>query len=186
MAADPAKRRATYDDVLAAPQHLVAEIVDGELHLSPRPRSIHSRAASRLGAALDAPFDRGTAGPGGWIVLDEPELHIPDIVVPDIAAWRRERMPEMPDEPFFTLAPDWICEVLSPSTADFDRADKLPVYAKAGVSHAWLVDPAIRTLEVFRLEAGSWRVVGVWKGDARVRAEPFAEFELELASLWER
>lgn len=186
MAADAAKRRATYQDVLDAPDHLVAEIVGGELRLSPRPRSIHARAASRLGATLDGPFDRGTTGPGGWIVLDEPELHLPDIVVPDLAGWRRDRMPEMPDEPFFTLAPDFVCEVLSPSTEDFDRTDKLPVYAKAGVGHAWLVDPGIRTLEVFRLDDGAWRLVGVWKGDAKVRAEPFAELELELELLWQR
>ncbi len=186
MAADAAKRRATYQDVLDAPDHVVAEVVDGELRLSPRPRSIHARAASRLGAALDGPFDRGLSGPGGWILLDEPELQLPDIVVPDIGGWRRSRMPEMPDEPYFTLAPDWICEVLSPSTEDFDRTDKLPVYAKAGVIHAWLVDPAIRTLEVFRLDGGGWRLLGVWKGDSKVRAEPFTELELELELLWQR
>jgi Uma2 family endonuclease len=186
VAADTARRRATYDDVLAAPRHLVAEIVDGELRLSPRPRIIHARAASRLGASLDGPFDRGAGGPGGWILLDEPELHLPDVLVPDLAGWRREHLPNLPDEPFLTLAPDWICEVLSPSTEGFDRADKLPVYARVGVQHAWLVDPVIRTLEVFRLESHGWHLAGVWKGDARVRAEPFEVFELALESLWQR
>src|SRR2546428_6351506 len=124
MAADTAERRATYQDVVDAPEHRVAEIVNGELRLSPRPRTTHARSASKLGAVLDGPFDRGVGGPGGWVLLDEPELHLPDIVVPDLAGWRRERMPELPDEPFLILAPDWVCEVLSPSTADFDRADK--------------------------------------------------------------
>jgi len=186
MSSASAKKLATYSDVLAAPRHVVAELINGELHLSARPRSIHSRAASRLGDLLGGPFDRGSGGPGGWILLDEPELHLPSIVVPDLAGWRRERMPELPDEAFFTLAPDWICEVLSPSTEDFDRVDKLPVYLAAGVTHAWLADPGIRTLEAFQSQAGNWQLVGAWKAEARARIPPFEAFELDLGLLWAR
>ncbi len=187
--ADPARRRATYDDVLRAPAHMVAEVLDGVLHVMPRPRLRHARAASRLGARLDGPFDSGVGGPGGWVLLDEPELHLgpePDILVPDLAGWRRERMPEMPDEPFSTLAPDWVCEVLSPSTEDVDRVDKMPIYAREGVAHLWLLDPGLKTLEVCRLDGRTWRIAGAWKGDAVVRAEPFDAVELDLAALWAR
>lgn len=182
---DPAKRRATYDDVLAAPKHVVAEIVAGVLHTQPRPAAKHARAASRLGAELDGPFDRGKGGPGGWVILDEPELHLHgDVLVPDLAGWRRTRMPELPDAAAFELAPDWICEVLSPSTAATDRAEKLPIYARERVEYAWLVDPIARTLEACRVENGRWVILGTWRDEALVRAAPFDAFELELASLW--
>jgi Uma2 family endonuclease len=184
----PVARPATYDDLIAAPEHLVAEIVGGELHTSPRPGSRRTRTSSRLGGLLLGPFDSGRGEPGGWVVLDEPELHLgADVMVPDLAGWRRERMPEMPDVPFFTLAPDWICEVLSPSTARLDRADKLPRYAGAGVAHAWLIDPLLQTLEVLRrAEADRWLLLAVHQGDAVVRAEPFEAIELELSLLWSR
>jgi Uma2 family endonuclease len=186
MCAVSAKRGATYEDLLRLPDNVVGEIVDGELHVSPRPASLHSRAASRLGGELFGPFDKGKGGPGGWILLDEPELHlVGQIVVPDLAGWRRERMPEMPDAAAFELAPDWICEVLSPSTSAFDRAKKMPVYARAGVQHAWLVDPGPKTLEVFRLDGPGWRLLATYTED-KVRAEPFDAIELELASLWAR
>jgi Uma2 family endonuclease len=136
--ADPAKRRATYQDVLDAPPHKVAEIVDGVLHLSPRPAMPQAQASSAIGGELTGPFQRGRGGPGGWLIIDEPELHLhADILVPDLAGWRRERMPKLPNAPYVTLAPDWICEVLSPSTSRLDRAEKLPVYAREGVRHAW-------------------------------------------------
>lgn len=180
------RKRATYEDVLAAPPHLVAEVVDGELHLQPRPRRGHARAASVLGMDLGSAFHRGRGGPGGWEILDEPELHLgADIVVPDLGGWRRERLAGVADVAFFTLAPDWVCEVLSPSTATFDRKEKLPVYAREGVQHAWLVDPRARTLEVFRLEAGRWVLLGVHSDSERVRAQPFEAVELELGALWE-
>jgi Uma2 family endonuclease len=182
---DPAKRRATYEDLLAVPEHLVAEIINGTLVTMPRPASLHARASSRLGAELDGPFDRGRGGPGGWILLDEPELHLHgDVLVPDLAGWRRERMPELPDASAFELAPDWICEVLSPSTAATDRAEKLPIYAREQVGHVWLVDPIAKTLEAFHLESGRWVLLGAWRDDAKVRAAPFEAFELELAGLW--
>ena len=183
---DAVKRRATYQDVLDAPAHMVAELVDGVLHLSPRPAKPHAAAASALSGEIAQPFGRGRGGPGGWIILFEPEIHIgADALVPDLAGWRRERMPVMTtEEAYFTLAPDWLCEVLSPSTAKLDRADKLPIYAAAGVKHVWLVDPLARTLEVFRLEATRWSLLGTYADDARIRAEPFDAIELELGLLW--
>lgn len=183
--ADLAKRRATYQDVLDAPEHLVAEIIDGELSLLPRPATPHAAAASALGEELGPPFKRGKGGPGGWIILDEPEIHFgEDIVVPELAGWRRERMPEIPSSPYLTLAPDWVCEVLSPSTAVLDRSRKLPLYAREQVSHAWLVDPLQRSLEVLRREGSKWLIVDVFVGDAAIRAEPFDAIALELGVLW--
>jgi len=177
-------KRATYEDVLNAPEHQVAEILDGELFLSPRPASAHSVACSGLHRAL-GPFDDGTGGTAGWWILFEPELHFgEDVVVPDLAGWRRERMPVIQDVAFFTLAPDWICEVLSPSTERIDRGRKLRIYAAAGVAHAWLVNPPLRTLEVLRLRDGAWTIVAVCTGTDAVRIEPFEAIELALARLW--
>lgn len=184
--ANPAKRRATYQDVLDAPEHMVAEILGGELYLHPRPAKPHAAAASALGEELGPPFKRGRGGPGGWILLDEPELHLgEDVLVPDLAGWRRERMPAITtDEPFFTLSPDWVCEVLSESTASTDRSKKLRIYAREGVGHAWLVDPIRRTLEVLRRVEKKWLIVEVYEADEKVRAEPFDAFELDLSILW--
>jgi Uma2 family endonuclease len=183
------RRRATYQDVLDAPAHMVAQVINGELSLMPRPAAAHAVAASVLSADLMPPFSRGKGGPGGWILLFEPELHFgepenEDILVPDLAGWRRERMPAVEPSAYFTLAPDWVCEVLSPRTAKMDRADKLPIYAREQVGHVWLVDPAARTLEVLRREATRWLLVGVWSDEARVRGEPFDAIELELGALW--
>src|SRR5512142_1943672 len=114
---DPARRNATYDDLLGLPSHVVGELLEGSLVVSPRPASRHARAASGLGGELHGPFQRGRGGPGGWIILDEPELHLGgNVLVPDLAGWRRERMPQLPDVAAFELAPDWVCEVLSAST----------------------------------------------------------------------
>jgi Uma2 family endonuclease len=181
--------RATCADILHVPPHLVAEIIDGTLITSPRPASPHARTSSRLGSSLGPPFDVGAGGPGGWVILDEPELHLgpePDVLVPDLAGWRRERMPELPDAAAFTLAPDWVCEVISPSTEAHDRAGKMPIYAREGVAHLWLVDPLLQTLEVFQLEGRAWMLVSVHRGASRVAAPPFAALELDLALLWAR
>jgi Uma2 family endonuclease len=179
-------RPATYDDLVAVPEHLVAEIVDGELWTSPRPAPRHARASSELGVQLGSAFGSGGRPPGGWQILDEPELHLGEhTLVPDIAGWRRERMSRLPETTYFALAPDWVCEVLSPSTAQFDRAKKLRVYAEHGVRHAWLVDPIARSLEVLRLEGAHWTLLDVHLGDVTVRAEPFEALELELEALWE-
>ncbi len=184
--ASPAKKVAPYEALFSLPPHVVGEIVGGELHVSPRPAARHTRAASKLGGSLDGPFDSGRGGPGGWILLDEPELHFGgDILVPDLAGWRRERLPSIPDVPFFTLSPDWVCEVLSPSTATFDRRNKLPIYAREKVAHAWLVDPALRLLEVLKLVDGRWTLLSTHANADRVKAEPFEAVELELGVLWE-
>jgi Uma2 family endonuclease len=179
------KQPATYQDLLRVPEHQVAEIVDGELFVSPRPAAPHALAASVLGADLGGPFHRGRDGPGGWWIVDEPELHLDaDVLVPDLAGWRRERMPTFPKTAFFILAPDWICEVLSPSTERLDRARKLRVYARAGVDRVWLVNPTTRTLEVYRRVEERWLLVNAFEGEAVVRAEPFDAIELDLLPLW--
>jgi Uma2 family endonuclease len=185
-------RQATYADLEAVPPHKVAEIINGVLYAMPRPAPKHASASSRLTMKLGGPFDLGEGGPGGWRILDEPELHFPnpvvkagkDVLVPDLAGWHRERMPELPEDAFFSLAPDWICEVLSKSTEDVDREEKMPVYAREGVRHAWLIDPIERTLEVFVLEG--WRCMdgGTWRDSARVRVAPFDAIELDLSVLW--
>jgi Uma2 family endonuclease len=183
--ASTVKRRATYDDLLQVPPHRVAEIVEGQLYVSPRPASRHALASSALGSELGPPFHRGRGGPGGWWIIDEPELHFgDDVVVPDLAGWRRERLPEFPDTPAFSLAPDWACDVVSPSTERLDRAKKMPVYAAAGVPHLWLVNPTARTIEVYRLADSRWLLLATHEGAQRVRAEPFEAVELELAPLW--
>jgi Uma2 family endonuclease len=139
------------------------------------------------GEELGPPFKRGKNGPGGWMILDEPELHLgpePDILVPNLAGWRRERMSAVPHAASISVAPDWVCEVVSPSTEAIDRAEKMPIYARESVGHLWLVDPLLKTLEVFRLDGDSYRMVHTWRGSAVVRAEPFDAIELDLSILW--
>ena len=181
----PLDRPATYDDLVKVPDIQVAEIVDGELHVSPRPAPRHAVAGSSLGSLIGGPYGLGRGGPGGWWILDEPELHFgQNILVPDLAGWRRTRMPRLPDTAFFPLAPDWVCEVLSPSTALLDRGRKLAIYAREGVAHAWIIDPILGTLEVLRLESGRWTILATHYGNVVVRAEPFADIDLELSALW--
>ncbi len=183
----PAPRKATYEDVLDAPEHLVAELIDGVLHTHPRPATPHAQAATVLGEELGPPFKRGRGGPGGWIILYEPEIHLSEhVLVPDLGGWRRETLPTLPEVPYLELRPDWVAEVLSPSTRRHDRALKLPVYREHGVAHVWLVDPEARLLEVLRLDGGSYRLVATHAGEAVVRVEPFDAIELELGALWER
>jgi hypothetical protein len=183
---DPVKkRRATYQDVLDSPAHMVAEIIGGQLRLSNRPAGPAIAVASVIGQELGPPFRRGRDGTGGWLILDEPELHFDDeIVVPDLAGWRRERLPLVPDAAFITVPPDWVCEVLSKSTEKTDRVEKMPLYAAFGVSYAWLVHPRRRTLEAFRLYEGKWVAITVHKDTDRVRIEPFDAIELDLSVLW--
>jgi Uma2 family endonuclease len=179
------ERPATYEDLLKVPEHLVAEIVEGELYTWPRPRRRHERAAGQLLQQIGPAFDGGRRGPGDWWIAHEPELHLgPDIVVPDLAGWRRERVVAHDDFAAYDIAPDWICEVISPSTGRHDRVRKLPLYAREGVPYAWLVDPALQTLEVFRRQGSGWILAASFGGDDLVRAEPFEELELNLADLW--
>ncbi len=183
---EPVKRHATYEDLLGLPEHLVGEILAGELHTHPRPAPRHTRAYSALGYAVGGPFDGGIGGPGGWWILDEPELHLgDDIVVPDLAGWRRQRMPELPDTAWFGLAPDWVCEILSPTTARIDRTLKMALYARERVPFLWLVDPDARTLEVYRLhEERHWLLLQTLQEDNSVRQPPFDAVEFSLAALW--
>lgn len=179
------KAGATYDDLVAVPENLVAEMLDGELYASPRPALPHAHAASVLGMELGSPFQMGRNGPGGWWILHEPELHFgQDVLVPDLAGWRRERLPAVPREAYLALAPDWVCEVLSPATETIDRTTKLGIYARQEVPHAWLVNPAVRTLEVLSLSADRLTLAARHEGSVSVRAKPFDEVELELGALW--
>jgi Uma2 family endonuclease len=168
-----ARKQATYQDVLDAPPHLRAELIQGELVLSPRPTRRHAVATSVLGMDLGSAFQRGRGGPGGWVIVDEPELHLgANVLVPDLAGWQQARFPvDAENEAFFSVAPDWVCEVLSPSTAKYD--------------HAWLLDPTLRTLEVYKRQGTGWLLQGSYADDERVRAEPFDAVELELAALWQ-
>ncbi len=181
----PATRHATYADVLNAPPHVVAELIEGALETHPRPVPKHAVAAIELGTALSGPFRKGAGGPGGWIFMSEPELHLGgNVVVPDLAGWRRERMPSIPDEPFLTLAPDWICEILSPSTEMLDRNAKRRIYGEAGVAFLWLLDPRTRSLETFQLVAGKWLLVGVAEADEPVSYVPFDAISFPLSDLF--
>ena len=177
--------RATYQDVLDAPPNKVAEIIDGTLHMNPRPASKHARASSVLGGSIGPPYDYDHSGPGGWWIIDEPELHLgEDILVPDLAGWRRERMPEYPDVKFFTLAPDWVCEILSPSTRALDQVMKRAIYAREGVVHLWFVDPDARTLEAFELQDGQWLLLETLQDNDPVSLPPFEATSFNLGGLW--
>ncbi len=182
--ADPAYRRARYEDILALPEHLTGEIIAGELHTSPRPALPHAVVASELGGEL-RPFGRGPGGPGGWIILHEPELHIDDdVLVPDLAGWKRERMPsEALTASFATTVPDWVCEVLSPRTTKRDREIKAPTYARHGVEHLWLVDPIAGHVDAYARREDGWLWLGTWSDDD-AHIPPFHAIGLELRSIW--
>ena len=177
---------ATYEDILNLPEHLVGEIVDGDLVVSPRPASRHALASSVVGGALTGPFHRGHDGPGGWVILFEPELHLgPHVLVPDLAGWRRERMPVFPDVPWFTLAPDWACEVLSPATAILDRTKKQDIYREQGVAWLWFIDPSARTIEVLNRTEHGWMVAGTFGGAGEARVPPFDAVAIDIGALWD-
>jgi Uma2 family endonuclease len=183
--AEPAQRAATYEDLLAVPENLVAEILFGHLVTHPRPAPRHSVATSALGIALGSPFQFGRDGPGGWIFMVEPELHLSGhVAVPDLAAWRCARLPALPDTAWIDVAPDWVCEILSPSTERYDRGDKRIIYGDAGVGHLWHVDPVLRMLEVFELRGGKWLLLDVYRDNAAVAAPPFADVSFPLGLLW--
>lgn len=184
--AKPRKRPATYADLEAVPPNLVAEILGGELVTHPRPRPRHSVASASLGVELGGPFQKGGgSGPGGWLFMVEPELHLgANVVVPDLAAWRRERLPVMPEEVGITTSPDWVCEVLSPSTAIHDRTIKFEIYYNFGIGHLWYLDPEYKTLEVFGRGGEHWQAMKTFGGHDDVRAEPFDAISFSLGALW--
>jgi len=176
-----------YDQLIALPGNLVGEIIGGEVHTQPRPAGPHAVSTSALGGELYSLFQKGRGGPGGWWIIDEPEIHFvrdTEVLVPDIAGWRRERMPVIPQDQRFEVVPDWVCEVVSPSTQQKDRVIKMSVYARYGVPHLWLVDPLARTLETYVLENGRWTVAGLYKDDDAVSAAPFDQIILALSDLW--
>jgi Uma2 family endonuclease len=181
----PKARPATYADIEALPSNLVGEILFGALHTHPRPAPRHGVAAGELQHELTGPFRRGQGGPGGWIFVVEPELHLgPHVVVPDIGVWRRERLTPFPDTAFIETPPDWLAKVLSPATQAIDRTDKLAIYAGYGVGHCWYVDPIARTLEVLALTSGKWLLAAAFKDADAVCAPPFEAHTFALDVLW--
>ena len=186
---EAARKRPTYAEIEALPEGVNGEILGGELVASPRPAPVHANASSALNVHIGGPFQHGVGGPGGWWITFEPELSLgvdPDYdpVIPDMAGWRRETLPLLPGTAQYHVVPDWVCEVVSPSTVRHDRVRKLPFYARAGVGHAWLLDPIAQTLEVFALHEGAWQLAGSYGGDETVRAAPFEAIELQLSQLW--
>ena len=174
-----------YKQLEALPENQVGEIINGTLHANPRPAGPHGRAASVLGMLIGNPFDIGSGGPGGWWIIFEPELHFGEqVLVSDIAGWRHETLPQIPQDHRFKVAPDWVCEVLSPSTGKTDRIEKMPIYADAGVQYPWLADTALKTLETYRLANAQWTLTGSYKDEDRVSAEPFEAVAIDLSSLW--
>ncbi|PIE19512.1 MAG: hypothetical protein CSA65_02375 [Proteobacteria bacterium] len=187
MTALGAKTKSTYELLFELPDALRGEIINGQLRASPRPSGPHALASSRLGGDLERPYGRGRGGPGGWWILDEPEIHFvldEEVLVPDLAGWRRERLPEIPEGHKFTVAPDWVCEVLSPSSKSSDREEKMPIYAHYGVGYLWLVDPKTKTLEAYRLGEGSYATLGIHRDDDVVAVAPFEAVTLHLRDLW--
>ncbi|MEE9395568.1 MAG: Uma2 family endonuclease [Methylococcales bacterium] len=183
---DLAVKEATYQDIIDLPDTLVGEIVHGQLETHPRPAPKHAVAASSLGFELGSPFHKGRGGSGGWWILDEPECHLGDhVLVPDLAGWRRERMPSLPETAWFEIIPDWICEILSPSTARVDRILKMPNYTELGVAYLWLIDPDLETLECYELQNDRWVLSGSFSEQSVVAAAPFAEHTFSLSELWE-
>jgi Uma2 family endonuclease len=181
------RRDELYQQYLELPEYKRGEIINGTLYIMSRPAPPHANAATVLTSELNLAFQRGRGGPGGWWIIAEPEIHFApkEPLSPDIAGWRVDRMPSLPNTAHFELAPDWICEVLSKSTERIDRQEKLPIYARHGIKHAWLLDPIAKLLEVYALDSKQqWRTVEIIEGDRTVRVAPFDAIEIELASLW--
>jgi Uma2 family endonuclease len=183
--AEPAKKRVTYEDLFTIPENTTGEIIGGELIVSPRPSRKHVYAASTLGSEIGPAYHTGRGGPGGWIILIEPEIGLgEDILVPDLAGWKRERLPASEEHNWISVSPDWICEIISPRTVRTDRVKKVRVYAQHKIPHLWLIDPIHKTLETYRFQSGSFMLAGVYEGNEKVRAEPFPEVEIDLSILW--
>jgi Uma2 family endonuclease len=181
------KQLLPYEQLMALPENIVGEVLNGELHTQPRPSGLHGVASSVLNIDIGGPFGLGRGGPGGWWIIPEPEVHFIrdiEVAVPDLAGWRRERMPTIPTDHRFEVVPDWVCEILSPSTAKKDRIIKLPIYAYYGVAYAWLVDPIQHTLEAYQLQHNVWALIATLQDDATVRVPPFDAIEFSLQDLW--
>jgi len=182
-----ARKPFLYEQLMALPEGLTGEIINGQLRTQPRPAWPHGLAGSRLGADIEGPYGRGRGGPGGWWIIDEPEVHFvldTEITVPDIAGWRRERMPSPPEGHKIRVVPDWVCEIFSPATKSSDREEKMPLYARYDVRFAWLVDPKTHTLEAYELADAKWQPLGVFRDDDMVSVAPFDAIVIRLADLW--
>jgi Uma2 family endonuclease len=184
--AEPARKIARYEDLYNIPENMTGEIINGEIIVTPKPAPRHARAAVALGSKIPPRYDFGEGGgPGGWIILSEVEILFgEDLLVPDWSGWKKERFPGWPRDNWFSTAPDWVCEILSPATAANDKIRKMDIYARFEVRYCWLVDFRDRTLEIFTLWSGTWARIGGFVGNDRVRAEPFMEVELDLGSFW--
>ena len=184
--AEPAARiKATYEDLYTIPENMTGEIIDGEMSVTPRPSARHIYSGTRFGSVLVAGYDFGSGGPGGWIILDEPEISFgEDILVPDLAGWKKERFSVSEEHNWISVVPDWVCEIISPGTVRKDRIQKMPIYGRHDVPYVWLIDPIAKSLEIFRLESGRWTVAGLYAENDKVRAEPFEQMEINLADLW--
>jgi Putative restriction endonuclease len=183
--AEPKKSPATYADIEALPPHVVGEILFGSLHTQPRPARRHAAAASGVGAILKPPFEFGNGGPAGWIIIDEPELHLgPHVVVPDLAGWHSQRLVGKGDGAYFDEVPDWICEVQSPSTRRADLGPKRRIYATYEVPYLWYIDPIQQTLEVFKRQKQDWLLTHTFVGAEEVCAPPFDAIAFDLKLLW--
>ena len=183
--AEPSKRPAIYADLEAVPPHLVAEILFGDLVTHPRPARRHGGAASALNALVGSAYQFGSGGPGGWVFVVEPELHLgPHVVVPDVAGWRRERVTEPAEKAYFEVAPDWVCEAISPRTEKHDKGPKRRIYATYEVGHLWLVDPRDQSLEVFTRQDQNWLLIHTFFDDQQVSAPPFEALTFSLGLLW--
>jgi len=183
---DPARKVPTLADLETLPRDVKGEIIEGVLYTMTRPRGPHQRTALAVGSDLRGPFDIGRNGPGGWWILPEPGIELPNTpeIAPDVAGWRRERLPVLPTDTSIRMAPDWVCEILSPTTRRHDLLVKKPYYARIGVTHHWLIDLDARTLTVYRLESGRWLELGVYADDREARIEPFEAVILDVASWW--
>ncbi len=185
--AEATRLQTLYDAIEELPEGVTGELINGQLHTQPRPTGSHALASSNLGIDIGSRYSRGRGGPGGWWIIDEPEVHFvrnEEILVPDLAGWRRERMPQLPEDQRFEVVPDWVCEILSPATASKDREIKLPIYAHYGVGYAWLIDPEAGSLEAYHWADGSWNIIASYRDDDAVDASPFPEAGFQVADLW--
>ncbi len=183
---DLAFKPSSYEDIINLPENLVGEIINGQLETHPRPAPKHALAAGSMGAELVTAFQKGSDDSNGWWILPEPECHLDNhVLVPDIAGWRKKRLPVLPETAWFELVPDWVCEILSPSTSRIDRIVKMPVYAHLKVNYFWLVDPILRTLETYELHDEHWVLTGSFADNHTISIAPFTEHTFSLSVLWE-
>lgn len=181
-----ARRLATYDDLLALPEDVKAELLAGEVHVQPGPLPGHARAQRALGRFVGGPFDDDRDGPEGWWIFTELDVRFGphDVVRPDLSGWRRARLPDPWRARPIDVVPDWVCEILSPSTERIDRVTKQRLYADHGVAHYWIVDPSERVLEAYVLDRGQWRIAGTYDDTAVVRIPPFEAIELAVGRIF--